>query len=351
MENDKVTIVIPIYNSEKCLCQCLDSVVNQTHHNLEVLCVNDGSTDSSSNILQSYAEKDERIKILSKSNGGLSSARNFALKHVTGDYVMYLDSDDWLDLKTIEVMLLEAKNENADSVMCSYVREYSKKSFKTSIFDSQKIVFESDTSVEEFHRRLFGPIGKELSKPERVDAPISACMQLFRKEIALSSSFVDTKIIGTFEDGLYQIDVYKKCHKIVFINEYFYHYRKTDSASLTSIFRPFLFTRWNTLYEMMFEKIRENCYDDNYESALYNRIALCFVSLCLNETNNKSSLFAKSKRLKEILKSDLYLKAMKRLSTKYMPLKWKIFFCLAKARMTFSLTIASSIAGGFKGNL
>jgi glycosyltransferase involved in cell wall biosynthesis len=96
----KVSIVIPVYNVEKYLRQCLDSVVNQTLKDIEIICVNDGSTDNSLQILEEYANKDDRIKIINKDNGGLSSARNAGLEIATGVYIGFVDSDDYIEIET-----------------------------------------------------------------------------------------------------------------------------------------------------------------------------------------------------------------------------------------------------------
>lgn len=98
----KVTIIIPVYNVEKYLEKCLNSVICQTLKDIEIICVNDGSTDNSQQILKEYAQKDERIKIVDKKNGGLSSARNAGLDAATGEYCYFLDSDDWIELNTLE---------------------------------------------------------------------------------------------------------------------------------------------------------------------------------------------------------------------------------------------------------
>ncbi|ORU23018.1 glycosyl transferase, partial [Francisella tularensis subsp. holarctica] len=90
-----ITLVIPIYNIENYLGRCLDSVINQTYKDLEIILVNDGSTDNSLEICESYAKEDSRIKIINKNNGGLSSARNVGLDACKGDYVTFIDSDDW----------------------------------------------------------------------------------------------------------------------------------------------------------------------------------------------------------------------------------------------------------------
>jgi len=94
---DKISVIIPVYNTELCINRCLDSVIGQTHLNLEILCVDDGSTDKSGRICEEYAAKDSRIKVFHKDNGGVSSARNVGLAHFTGAYLGFVDSDDWIE--------------------------------------------------------------------------------------------------------------------------------------------------------------------------------------------------------------------------------------------------------------
>ena len=122
--NALVSIIIPVYNAEKYLQQCLDSVVNQTYRNLEIICVNDGSLDASPEILGQYAAMDSRIKVISQENMGISGARNTGIYAVSGAFIMFVDADDWLDLNTCETALRHAQNHNADLVLWPYVKEY-----------------------------------------------------------------------------------------------------------------------------------------------------------------------------------------------------------------------------------
>ena len=104
MTSPLVSVVVPIYNVQQYLPQCLDSLVNQQYKNLEIICVNDGSTDNSLAILEKYKQRDDRIIIISQPNKGLSATRNTGLKHVTGEFVVFVDSDDWLELDAISLM-------------------------------------------------------------------------------------------------------------------------------------------------------------------------------------------------------------------------------------------------------
>lgn len=122
MTNPKVSIIVPVYNSEAFLRKCMDSVVNQTLKDIEIICVNDGSTDNSADILDEYAQKDNRIVIITKPNGGLSSARNSAIEIIKGEYVGFCDSDDTVDLDFYEKLYEAAKRTNSDIACASIYR-------------------------------------------------------------------------------------------------------------------------------------------------------------------------------------------------------------------------------------
>ncbi len=119
-----VSIIIPIYNVEKYLRRCLDSVLNQTFSDWQAICVNDGSPDASSEILAEYAARDKRFVIVDKENGGLSDARNAGLPYATGDYILYLDSDDFIHPQTLELTYKLAQRDNSDIVSFTYDRIY-----------------------------------------------------------------------------------------------------------------------------------------------------------------------------------------------------------------------------------
>lgn len=119
-----ISVIIPVYNVEKYLRRCLDSVLNQTFTDWQAICVNDGSPDNSAQILEEYAKKDSRFIIVTKENGGLSDARNAGLPHATGDYILYLDSDDFIHPQTMEIAHSLAVRDGSDIVSFTYDRIY-----------------------------------------------------------------------------------------------------------------------------------------------------------------------------------------------------------------------------------
>ena len=115
-----LSIIVPIYNVEQYLDRCIQSILNQTYQNLEIILVDDGATDCSGAIADSYAAKDKRIKVFHKENGGLSDARNYGLENVTGDYILFIDSDDFIVNIMCERLITVASSNNADIVSCNY---------------------------------------------------------------------------------------------------------------------------------------------------------------------------------------------------------------------------------------
>ena len=336
MIDKKVSIIVPVYNTEKYLPKCLDSILSQTYKNLEVICVNDESPDGSLALLEKYKAEDDRIIIIDKQNEGVSLARNAGLDRASGDYVMFVDSDDWIDADTVECMLSAAEAENADAVMCCYAKEFSDHTDISHIFENG-LVFRGDEVAQNIHRRLTGPLGEELAAPQDADILIACWMQLFSADICKKHRFFDIREVGTFEDGLYQLDIYREVSCFAYIDKPFYHYRKDNEGSITSRYKSDLYDKWQTLFDMISDKTADLCED--YKAALDNRIALSMIGIGLNETKANKNIFRKASFLRSILKTPRYREAYKSLPMKHFPLHWKVFFRLAKWRMTLCLVL------------
>lgn len=145
-----ISIIIPVYNVEKYLARCLDSVLNQTFTDWEAICVNDGTPDNSQKILEEYAARDSRVRIFKKENGGLSDARNFGLKHATGEYIMYLDSDDFIHPQTMEISYALAKRDDSDIVSW-----YKDKMFRPQLLVLNKLGFDIESAMPRGIKKKF----------------------------------------------------------------------------------------------------------------------------------------------------------------------------------------------------
>lgn len=332
MAEPKISIIVPVYNTEKYLVKCLESLIHQTFENIEIVCINDGSTDASLEILKNYESMDKRIKIIEQTNKGLSEARNVGVKNALANYVMFLDSDDWIDVNACEVAYKTVIEHKADIVMWSYIREFETKALPKKIFDKNDefLVFEGK-EAQMIQRRMVGLVGNELKIPENIDALVTAWGKVYRKDIIIKNNvkFIDTKKIGT-EDALFNLYVLGYTKKIVFINEYFNHYRKDNMQSLTSNYKERLYSQWKNLFSYMEVYIKANHLDATFQQAWNNRIALSIVGLGLNIMQSKMSGLNKVREIKKIICSPEYRKAYKQLTLKYFPLHWKIFYGCAK---------------------
>ncbi len=351
MNSKKISIIVPVYNVEKYLPKCLDSLINQTYKNLEIICVNDETPDGSLKMLEDYARKDNRIKIISQKNQGSSGARNTGAKYVTGDYIMYVDSDDWVDLDTCEVAVNKAIENDADVVLWSYVREFADLSLPKKIFDEDEIVFNKEEVKYKLHRRLFSLCGEELRYIENADSIVTVWGKLYKAELILSNDikFVDINLVGTSEDALFNINVFGYAKKAVFVNKCFNHYRKDNMTSLTKTYKEKLFSQWQRLFGFMEEYINEHQCDKVFETALNNRICLSIVGLGLNILNGNKDL-KKIKEIKNVLGCERYRQAYKQLTMKYFPVHWKVFFFFAKHNFALGVYLMLKCIQKLKGH-
>lgn len=152
MIKEKVSIVVPIYNVEKYINRCINSIVNQTYTNLQIILVDDGSLDNCGKIADEYAKKDSRIDVIHKKNGGLSDARNFGVKKITGDFTLFVDSDDWLDKNMVETMVSTINEFNADVVQVAFYYTYKDHLLYDDRFykeDSEPVIYNNNELMKE----------------------------------------------------------------------------------------------------------------------------------------------------------------------------------------------------------
>ena len=227
---EKVSVIVPVYRAEDYLQQCVESILTQTYSNLEAVLVDDGSPDKCPILCDIFAEADVRVQVIHKKNEGAALARKAGLEAATGEYVLFIDCDDWLEANTISDCLDIAHRDNAYCVMFGYVREYPQKSIHNPLFPQG---FSCDLAQSEkcVHRRIVGPVGKELCEPQRVDNLSSFCMRLMKTEIARKGIFISERIVGTSEDTIFNLYALDGC-KISYINKCFYHYRKSNAQIL-----------------------------------------------------------------------------------------------------------------------
>ncbi len=326
-----ISIIVPIYNADKYISQCMDSLINQSYSNIEIICVNDGSTDLSSDLIEQVYKKDNRVTLINKENGGVSSARNLGLSKAIGEYVMFVDSDDWIDHDTCEQMIDVVDKQKVDLVIASYMRHFSNNIVKPRhIFSDEKKFNKEETMT--LRKRLFGLNGKELSDPSQSDSIGSSWSKLFKRSIIFENGlqFVDLKIIGTAEDVLFNAEYFGLIDSSYYMNKCFYHYRRDNYTSITSNYKSNLPEQWKELYNRFQKMIDEENLKQAFQQALNNRISLGLIGLGLNVMGSDKTAKNKIKEIKGIITSDNYKSAINTLPFHYFPLHWKLFFSFAR---------------------
>lgn len=213
-----ISVVIPVYNVEKYLINCIKSVVNQTYHNFEIILINDGSTDDSGKICDEYKEKDDRIRVIHKENGGLSSARNMGIEESKGEYITFIDSDDDIIEKYIEYLYnLIIENETKISI-ASYTIVSDKKKINIGNGFEEKIL-----NTEECLDRMLCEKG----------FTVSACAKLYNKCLFDDIRFPEGRLN---EDNGTIYKIILKCDKIAYGNKSIYNYYKRKNSIMTSKF-------------------------------------------------------------------------------------------------------------------
>lgn len=329
----KVSIIVPIYNVDKYLSRCLDSILNQSLKEIEIIAVNDGSTDKSYEILLDYQKSDPRLKVINKKNGGVSAARNTGLEQVSGEYIGFVDPDDWIDSYMYEELYKTAQVEEVDVVMCSYIREFGSHSKKKQFHMPEQVKFTGFEVHEKVVRKLIGPLGEEIGNPELLDAWGTVWSKLYKASLIRENhiKFTDLHEIGTNEDSLFNIEALYKAQSFVYVNKHFYHYWRDNSDSVTSFHKPNLVDQWNNLYNRITNFIEENNLNCQYKDALSNRICLNILGLGLNVLLSPTQ---KIKKLKVILYQERIIESLNRVDFSKLPFVWKMFFLCAKVKFT-----------------
>lgn len=221
MTKDKplVSILIPVYNVEQYIRQCLDSVVTQTYRNLQIVLIDDGSKDNSLSICNSYAEKDNRIEVYHQENQGVAATRNNLLSHILGEYVLFIDSDDWIEPNMVEYLLYLSQEHNADISICGTVTNDGN---GAPIVQSEIKTYTTEQAIERFlyHKEFRGSLSNKLAK----------AILLHKEQFQCG--------INYGEDALFCWHIMQHADIIVYSETPLYHYRMVDTSLCHSSFGP-----------------------------------------------------------------------------------------------------------------
>lgn len=295
-----VSVIIPVYNVEKYLRKCLDSVINQTYKELEIILVDDGSTDSSGKICDEYAQKDNRIKVIHKSNGGLSDARNVGIEKSNGEYICFIDSDDYIELDMFENLYKACIEKNVKIASCDKIRELENgKKIIEKRYEESRII----TKKEAYSNiLLFDP---------------AVCDKMFEKSLFANVRFPKGKL---YEDILTTNKLVEQCDYLYHVAKPFYHYIQRNNSIVHQKFnikKLDYIKNAKKLYEYImksYPELKEQC--DAYYS-----LVLCTILCDIYGDRKKFKKEYKEylnelKKYKKIINNNYYITKSKKIMIK-----------------------------------
>ncbi|MGL4570217.1 MAG: glycosyltransferase family 2 protein [Clostridium sp.] len=290
----RVSIVVPIYNGEKYLDKCLDSILKQTLKEIEIILVNDGSIDNTKNMLDEYSKKDKRIRVINKKNGGPGSCRNIAINSAKGEYIGFVDVDDYIENNMYEKLYLARDNKKIDIVMCNYKDEYVRENYSIKV--DHRLISNKIYDEEKINREIISTF----SKNENYGF-YTMCNKIYRREFILKNKIAISESRNHGEDWLFNIEAFNNAKSALFIYDVLYNYVHINEESLMKKYREEQFDLCLDGRRKMFELIPEELID---KKNLDERFIYEYSSYIIGTFNNIHEKRKRKKIIYDVLKND-----------------------------------------------
>ena len=332
MADIAVSIIVPVYNTSKYLKKCLDTLSSQTLKNIEIIVVDDGSTDDSPAICDSYAG-DSRFVILHNQNQGPSGSRNDGIKQTHGEYCMFVDSDDWVEQDACEKLYLFAKQTNADLVIGGHVNESTAGSTIRYIFPETH-EFTGKDYKDNILIHTLGLIGKNIKNPAKLDKLTPVWSRLYRTSVIRDNGieYIELKKLPS-ECLQFNFEFCVNAKKAVYLHEVVYHYRRNTTDSVTKPYRDDLWAKWKWWIDYEKKYLEENYASEDLWKAYYSRICCGVIPLGGNAVKLKSYKEVKNE-CKRFLSQESFKEAFNNFDYSVCPIYWRVFFDSAKKQNT-----------------
>lgn len=328
----QVSVVIPVFNAERYLNQCVRSILDQTMENLEVILINDGSTDNSKTICDAFASSDSRVITLHLENQGVSNARNTGMDYAKGEFVMFLDSDDWVDHSTCQTTYEFAIKNQSDIVFWSWQKVSPNGNVKELYLERNASIL-LNNEVDKLRVRSIGLLDGELVDPTKTDAFSTPWAKLYNRKFIVQSKvrFVERRKVG-MEDVLFNIEIFQHAQRVGYIPAYFNFYRLDNPNSLTKVDTKSLYEKLTNL----FTAVAKYASSDQSRQALNNRKIVSLINIVLSVTNPRSltSLRQKWNDIDAILLATSKSVRWEEFPFHRLPFHWKLFFQFARLKQT-----------------
>ncbi len=326
MNHPKVTVIIPVYNVEKYLDRCVESVVNQTYQNLEIILVDDGSSDKCPEMCDAWIEKDRRVKVVHQKNSGAGFARNTGLENVTGNYVTFVDSDDYIDRTTVEKCVFKLLEDDSQIVMYGRVDVFSDGRTEKKTIKANRFFYQNEEVVEEILSGLFvnskgygvGVCGK------MIDFDVIRTSGIrFRSERELLS-----------EDAFFLIELFSRICSVTLLPENLYYYVQNENSFSRTFKKDFQQMNDNFLMHSV-EKCKQQGYSRKVVTYLMARYHIYTLSGMKQIVMCDMSEKEKRKALKEIINNETLQSTLTSEPLSLCNNKSKLFWKFVKVRSIF----------------
>lgn len=317
MEEELISVIVPVYNGGQYLEECLESIIGQTYKNLQIILIDDGSKDKSGKICNEYAKKDKRIEVIHQENAGVSSARNNGLDNARGEWITFVDADDWIEKDFCDILYKKARQNNCEIAMCGYNRAVGSKSKKINFKENETFL----TSKEYLIAALNPQTG------------VGFCHTKLIKKMAINEiRFKEQLKVG--EDAIYNEMIAKNITKAIYIKEPLYSYR----INMNSVVKKFD-ENYVKKYLTSMESNKKYIFDvysnkeeiiQNYYNYVAFHVMLIAVNYCYNPENSRRN---KENSLKEICKNSIFKEGIEKCNYDNLSLTRKITLFTLKHKL------------------
>lgn len=333
MQHPKVSIILPVYGVEKYLSRCMKSVLNQTLKEIEIIMVDDGSPDLCPQLCDDFALQDDRVKVIHKTNQGLGFARNSGLEIATGEYIVFVDSDDFVDVDAFEILYNAAKESGVDAVFADAYIECPNGVWEKRQFTNTKRII-SGHEMPKFVLDMIAGGKKDIDRPY----PMSVWRILYKREIIQNYrlTFLSERAVVS-EDLPFQIDFFSHANNVLLLPYSFYHYCLNDS-SLTNTFSPVKFERFLTLYLLIKDKV-QHIQEGNQRSGRF----LVYYTRYHIMDMLKSNYSCKTEHIKRIVNDHIWMDLRNAHVESFLSVLNRAFFWLLLHRCVYGILLYAEL--------
>ena len=335
---DLVSVIVPVYNVEQYLDKCIDSIVHQSYKKLEIILIDDGSKDSSGQLCDKWKQMDNRIKVIHKQNEGLGFARNSGLEIATGKYIMFVDSDDYIDENMVEKLYVKLQTTKSDTIFCGLNRVYpdGRSVEVPAVYNDQS--FEGKDIINNV---LLEMIGSKPQDKEDANLFMSVWHALYSKEVIdkWNICFPSERIIMC-EDIMFHIQYLRYANKVTYISESLYYYR-VNQKSLSQTYDSTRFDRQKVLSRAIISELDKFVDSKEYlvreQRRFLGGVRMQIQAIVASKEKNKIEL------IKEICEDSMLQEILKVYPFRYNPLRHRVFNICVKQKNAIVLWLLSKL--------